>query len=108
MASLNIDYNLWWAAVNLSADDVELKTTWSHKGPGADTKDSARLVYDAESIVLFFTTHVAHTKAGPFKSSVKISGSSNSKNQGRLLRAVGGRRGRDGVRHTARWGLAAT
>lgn len=81
-ATLNISYNLWWAAVNPSGDDAELKTTWSHKGPGADAKDSQTLTYDAASIVVFWTTNVVHTKAGIFKSFVKISGSSNSKTKG--------------------------
>lgn len=81
-ASLNLKYNFWWAVVNTSADDVELKTKWSHKGPRADEKGSQNLVYDAGSIVAFFVPDLVHTQAGVFKSSVKISGASNSKTKG--------------------------
>ncbi|MCH7666852.1 MAG: hypothetical protein IH936_13090 [Acidobacteria bacterium] len=81
-ATLNIGYNFWWAAVNTSADDVELKTKWSHKGPGTDEKGSEDLVYAAGTIMAFFVPDLVHTQAGVFKSSVKISGASNSKTKG--------------------------
>ena len=82
LASLDISYNFWWAAVNTSADDAELTTRWSHKGPGADTKGREDLLYDAERIVLFVVEDLVHTAAGSFKSFVKISGASNSKTKG--------------------------
>ena len=56
LSNLSSTYNFWWGVVNLTSNDVALKTTWKLKGPrgGLKFKESATVTYPASSIEIKF------------------------------------------------------
>lgn len=80
VSSVGLDYNVWWAATNEGPDDLTRKTTIVHKGPGGDLKLVNNLLYDAFSVILFFSeVESLHDDEGVFKMSSKISGATRIK-----------------------------
>ncbi|MDH3745925.1 MAG: hypothetical protein OES47_12565 [Acidobacteriota bacterium] len=72
LATLDIDYNIWLASINLNETETR-ETTITHKGPGPDFKFKQNVEYDGSSLNLFWVfAESLHEQVGEYFLKSKI------------------------------------